>query len=54
MSKKREYNRIPRKLKKYLKKNGGYEHGMSIWHCIVCQKKWACCGYDLLFCKKCE
>jgi len=49
-----EKTRIPRKMKKYLKKNDAYKFGMSMWHCLMCQKRWGCCGYDLHFCKKCE
>ena len=46
--------RVPRKMKKFLKKNGAYVNGFSLWHCAMCQKNWACCGYDLLFCDKCD
>lgn len=45
--------RIPRKLKKKLKKRGLYKGTDGVVRCIVCQKKIACCGYNLLFCKKC-
>lgn len=45
--------RIPRKLKKKLKKLGAYQDGMSWWHCIVCQKGCADSGYNIYWCKKC-
>lgn len=45
--------RIPRKLKKKLKKNGTYRNGLSHWHCYVCQKRYNGHGYDALFCKNC-
>lgn len=47
--------RIPRKLKKELRKSGCIDkYGESIVHCIQCQKRWATCGYDRLFCERCE
>jgi len=45
--------RIPRKLKKELKKDGAYTNGVSWRHCLMCQKRWNGYGYDLHFCKKC-
>jgi rRNA maturation endonuclease Nob1 len=45
--------RIPRKLKKELKKEGLYTFGLSDIHCIDCQKRYNGYGYDLHFCKKC-
>jgi len=46
--------RIPRKLKKQLKKKKLYDECGSIIHCILCQKRLNGWGYDMLFCLKCE
>ena len=46
--------KIPRKLKKELKKKGLYRDGFSLVHCIICQKRKNGWGYDLYFCEKCE
>lgn len=45
--------RIPRKLKKELKKKEVYRNGISWIHCVLCQKRLAGYGYDLYFCEKC-
>ena len=43
--------RIPRKIKKKLKKEGLYQFGLSLIHCMNCQKKRNGWGYDLWFCE---
>ena len=47
--------KIPRKLKKQLRKQGCIdEYGESIIHCLCCQKRLAVCGYNMLFCERCD
>jgi hypothetical protein len=48
-----EAKRLPRKLKKQIKKDGFYEYGISWVHCLICQKKRNGFGYNQYFCEDC-